>query len=322
MSDQAIQPRIREEIYSDDKIAEAVVGDIERRLSIWERVSNIDAVRKLSVLVTLIVAWELYTRISDINELMFPTFSATGMALFSALFYEDLLTNVWNSLSLLVMGYVIGVGIAAVLVVFGVWTRFGSDLLTTLTAMLNPLPAIALLPMAMLWFGLGPAAIVFTLLHSIIWPVALNTHAGFMGVSETQRMVGRNYGLGGLPYIYKILIPAAFPSILTGLRIGWAFAWRTLIAAELVFGGQVADTSGQLGAEGGNSGGLGWIIFQNQMENQTPYVFAGLFTVILVGIILENGSSAPLKTGRFAGGACKSHDRSRDRNHHPARIRG
>lgn len=289
MSDQAIQPLIRDEIHGDDKIAEAVVGDIERRLSVWERVSNIDAVRKLSVLVTLVVAWELYTRISDINELMFPTFSATGAALFSALFYEDLLTNVWNSLSLLVMGYVIGIGIAAVLVVFGVWTRFGSDLLTTLTAMLNPLPAIALLPMAMLWFGLGPAAIVFTLLHSIIWPVALNTHAGFMGVSETQRMVGRNYGLGGLPYIYKILIPAAFPSILTGLRIGWAFAWRTLIAAELVFGGQVADTSGQLGAEGGNSGGLGWIIFQNQMENQTPYVFAGLFTVILVGIILENG---------------------------------
>lgn len=289
MSDRAVQPLVRDEFYGDDEIAEAVVGDIERRLSVWERVSNIDAVRKLSVLVSLVVAWEIYTRVSDINELMFPTFSATGTALFNALFYESLLVNVWNSLSLLLLGYVIGVGIAAVLVVFGVWTRFGSDLLTTLTAMLNPLPAIALLPMAMLWFGLGPAAIVFTLLHSIIWPVALNTHAGFMGVSETQRMVGRNYGLRGLPYIYKILIPAAFPSILTGLRIGWAFAWRTLIAAELVFGGQVADTSGQLGAEGGNAGGLGWIIFQNQMENQTPYVFAGLFAVILVGIILENG---------------------------------
>lgn len=288
MSDRVIQPSVREELDGRD-VGEAVVGDVERRLSVWERVSNIDAVRKLSVLVTLVVAWELYTRISDINELMFPTFFSTGTALYNALVNESLLINVWNSLSLLLMGYGIGVGIAAVLVVFGVWTRFGSDLLTTLTAMLNPLPAIALLPMAMLWFGLGPAAIVFTLLHSIIWPVALNTHSGFMGVSETQRMVGRNYGLRGLSYIYKILIPAAFPSILTGLRIGWAFAWRTLIAAELVFGGQVADTSGQLGAEGSSAGGLGWVIFQSQMENQTPYVFAGLFAVILVGIIIENG---------------------------------
>ena len=288
MSDHTIQPIVREELASQE-IGDAVIGDIERRLSFWERVSNIDAVRKLSVLVALVVAWELYTRISNINELMFPTFMATGTALYNALVHENLLINVWNSLSLLVMGYGIGISIAAVLVVLGVWTRFGSDLLTTLTAMLNPLPAIALLPMAMLWFGLGPAAIVFTLLHSIIWPVALNTHSGFMGVSETQRMVGQNYGLKGLPYIYKILIPAAFPSILTGLRIGWAFAWRTLIAAELVFGGQVADTSGQLGAEGSSAGGLGWIIFQNQMENQTPYVFAGLFAVILVGIIIENG---------------------------------
>ena len=62
-----------------------------------------------------------------------------------------------------------------------------------------------------------------------------------------------------------------------------------MIAAELVFGGQVVDTSGQLGAEGSNSGGLGWIIFESQMENQTPYVFAGLFMVILVGITVENG---------------------------------
>ena len=284
----AISLYIRPE-FENPAIEKAVIGDIERRLSLWERISNMDPVRKFTVLVTLVIAWELYTRLGGINELMFPTFTKTFTALIDALVNAGLLTNIWNSLSLLVTGYVIGISIAAVLVVFGVWTRFGSDLLTTLTAMLNPLPAIALLPLAMIWFGLGNQAVIFTLLHSIIWPVALNTHSGFQGVSETMRMVGRNYGLKGLPYICKILIPAAFPSILTGLRIGWAFAWRTLIAAELVFGGQVMDTSGQLGAEGGNAGGLGWIIFQNQMENQTPYVFAGLFTVIIVGIVIENG---------------------------------
>ena len=275
--------------FENPAVETAVVGDIERRLSPWERISNLDPVRKFTVLVTLVVAWELYTRIGNINELMFPTFSNTFAALIDALVNGGLLINVWNSISLLVTGYVIGIFIASVLVVLGVWTRFGSDLLTTLTAMLNPLPAIALLPLAMIWFGLGNQAIIFTLLHSIVWPVALNTHAGFQGVSETMRMVGRNYGLTGIPYIVKILIPAAFPSILTGLRIGWAFAWRTLIAAELVFGGQVMDTSGMLGAEGSSAGGLGWVIFQNQMENQTPYVFAGLFSVIIVGILIENG---------------------------------
>ena len=263
-------------------------GEVERRLTWFERISNVEPLRKFSVLILVIVIWQLYTTIWDVHELMFPTFSDTFVALIDSVVNGGLLENVWNSISVLLKGYAIGICIAAVLVVLGVTTRFGDDLLTTLTAMLNPLPAIALLPMAMIWFGLGEDAIIFTLLHSIIWPVALNTHVGFKSVSETLRAVGQNYNLRGVMFIAKILVPAAFPAILTGLRIGWAFAWRTLIAAELVFGGQVQDTSGQLGAEGSNSGGLGWIIFQNQMENQTPYVFAGLFTVIIVGIVIEN----------------------------------
>ena len=89
-------------------------------------------------------------------------------------------------------------------------------------------------------------------------------------------MVGRNYGLRGLPLRRQILIPAAFPSILTGLKIGWAFAWRTLIAAELVFG----VSSG--------SGGLGWFIYENKNLLDIPNVFAGLLTVILIGLAVEN----------------------------------
>ena len=89
-------------------------------------------------------------------------------------------------------------------------------------------------------------------------------------------MVGRNYGLGGVRYVTGILIPAALPSIVTGLKIGWAFAWRTLIAAELVFGVSAG------------SGGLGWFIFENKNQLETPSVFAGLFTVILIGLGVEN----------------------------------
>jgi NitT/TauT family transport system permease protein len=269
--------------FENTGLGVAAIGEVERPLSLIERISEIDPVRKFSVLVGIVVIWQLYTVIGNVPELMFPTFSSTAAALIDAFVNEGLLFNIWNSISILLIGYAIGIAIAAVLVVLGVTTRFGADLLTTLTAMLNPLPAIALLPMAMIWFGLNSQAIVFTLLHSIVWPVALNTHTGFQSVSETLRMVGRNYGLRGLPYICKVLIPAALPSILTGLRIGWAFAWRTLIAAELIFGGSV------LGASGKNAGGLGWVIFQNQMDLRIPYVFAGLFAVILVGLIIENG---------------------------------
>jgi len=142
--------------------------------------------------------------------------------------------------------------------------------------MFNPLPAIALLPLALLWFGLGKGSLIFVLIHSVLWPLSLNTHSGFMSVSETLRMAGKNYGLTGLRYVAQILIPAAFPSILAGLKIAWAFAWRTLIAAELVFG----VSSG--------AGGLGWFIFENKNELQIDYVFAGLGTVIIIGLLIEN----------------------------------
>lgn len=264
------------------EVGAASKADVARKLSLYERIAEMDSVRKFSILLALMVAWEMYTRLSGVSELILPKFSDTAEALFQAVAGEQLLIMIWNSLKILITGYAIGLVIATVLTTAATMTRFGSDILSTLTAMLNPLPAIALLPLALLWFGLGSSSIVFTLLHSVIWPVALNAHTGFMGVSDTQRMVGRNYGLKGIVYVTKLLIPAAFPSILMGLKIGWAFAWRTLIAAELVFGGSISDTAEE------QSGGLGWFVFSNQMDMQIPHVFAGLFTVILVGVFVEN----------------------------------
>ncbi len=165
--------------------------------------------------------------------------------------------------------------------------------------MFNPLPAIALLPLALIWFGLGYGSIVFVIVHSVLWAVALNTHSGFLSVSNTLRMVGRNYGLSGLRYVGGILIPAAFPSILTGLKIGWAFAWRTLIAAELVFG----VSSG--------SGGLGWFIYENKNQLEIPAVFAGLLHRDPDRPRRrERASSARSRSARSAAGECKAHDRS------------
>ena len=155
-------------------------------------------------------------------------------------------------------------------------TRIGTDFLSTLTAMFNPLPAIALLPLALLWFGLGNPSLIFVLIHSVLWPVSLNTHSGFLSVSDTLRMAGRNYGLGPFALVTRILVPAALPAILSGLKIGWAFAWRTLIAAELVFG----TTSGK--------GGLGWYIYQSRNELFTDRVFAGLAAVIAIGLLFEH----------------------------------
>jgi NitT/TauT family transport system permease protein len=244
-------------------------------LSAAETILNNTVLRKIAIIVVLAAIWEIYGRWLN-NQLLVPTFSATVKAFVTAVLSGELLPKVWVSIKVLLVGYGCGVAIAAILTAFATITRIGAEFLETLTAMFNPLPAIALLPLALLWFGLTPLSLSFVLIHSVLWPVALNTHSGFVSVSPTLRMVGKNYGLRGLRYVAKILIPAAFPSILTGLKIGWAFAWRTLIAAELIFGVQ----------SGG--GGLGWFIVNNKNILDIPNVFAGLLTVIIIGLLVEN----------------------------------
>ena len=264
------RPEVRREAVDSTSF-----GVVEKPLSRFERLYNVGALRKVAILVALALIWEIGARILD-NELLFPTFLATNAAFAKGIASGVLLLKIWTSVKTLLWGYAIGIALAALLTAFGIATRVGTDLLETLTAMFNPLPAIALLPIALIWFGLGAGSLIFVLVHSVLWSVALNTHSGFLAVSNTLRMVGKNCGLNGFAYVTRILVPAAFPSILTGLKIGWAFAWRTLIASELVFG----VSSG--------SGGLGWFIYENKNQLEIPNVFAGLFTVILIGLFVEN----------------------------------
>ncbi len=267
-------PLIRPEL-EHAALASGVLEEVVRPLSLPRRLGNIAWLRKALILVGLVLAWQIYARCLA-NPLMFPTFSDTMQAFWDALVHGPLLQRVAVSLEILLIGYGVGLLLAAFFTALAVSSRIGTDLLSMLTAMFNPLPAIALLPLALLWFGLGTGSLVFVIVHSVLWAVALNTHTGFQSVSEALRMAGQNYELRGLRFVVYILIPAAFPSILAGLKIGWAFAWRTEIAAELVFGA----TSG--------SGGLGWFIFEARNQLDTAAVFAGLLAVVIIGLMVES----------------------------------
>jgi NitT/TauT family transport system permease protein len=270
MVDATYRPNIYRETLGPDQF-----GIIQKPLTLFEKLYNQAWLRKTLLLIALAVIWEVYGRWLD-NPLLVPPFSDAVRALYGGIAEGVIPRRALASIQVLLIGFTTGTILAGVLTMFAIRTRIGTDLLETMTAMFNPLPAIALLPLALIWFGLGAGSLVFVLVHSVVWAVALNAHAGFRSVSNTVRMVGRNYNLSGMSFVAKILIPAAFPSILAGLKIGWAFAWRTLIAAELVFG----VSSGQ--------GGLGWYIFESKNQLNIAEVFAGLLTIILIGLAVEN----------------------------------
>lgn len=264
---------VRPEIFNTIEARDFAVTAQPKTL--WQRLYDNGAFRKTLLLVGLALVWEIYARQLG-NPLLFPTLTSTVGALVTAIASGEIPRAGAYTLTLLLKGYLAGLVLAGLLTALASTSRLGADLLETLTAMFNPLPSIALLPLALIWFGLGDNSVIFVLIHAVLWAVALNTFSGFRSLSQTLKMVGRNYGLSSTGYILRILIPGAFPSILTGLKVGWAFAWRTLIAAELVFG----VSSG--------SGGLGWYIFENKNQLLIPEVFAGLLTVILFGLFVEN----------------------------------
>jgi len=256
-------------------VPEAEFAVVERPLGLGERLYQSELARTVFVVVVLAVAWQGYGVYLD-NPLLFPTLGDTAASLWRETLSGELPARTYSSLTTLLTGYAIGFALAVVLSSLAMSGKLARSFLTTVTSMLNPLPAIALLPLAMLWFGMGQASILFVLVHSVLWPLALNLTTGFQAVPPVMGMVGRNYGLTGWRYALRILVPAAFPSILSGLKIGWAFAWRTLLAAELVFG----VSSG--------SGGIGWFIYERKNELDIPAVFAGLLTVIIIGLLVEH----------------------------------
>lgn len=268
-----ITPPVRGE-YVKATLPPVETGAVEIPLPLLTRVFAYPAARRGLVLIAIAAIWQVYGTWLN-NELLFPTFLQTIHALWDGIVSGEIPQRLVVTLKTLALGYACGIFVAAALTTLAVSSRIGTDILSTLTAMFNPMPAIALLPLALLWFGLGTGSLVFVIVHSVLWAVALNTHSGFSCVSDTLRMAGQTFGLKGIRFVALILIPAAFPSIISGLKIGWAFAWCTLIAAELVFG----VSSGE--------GGLGWFIFEKRNLLETASVFAGLLAVMMVGLFVE-----------------------------------
>ncbi len=236
--------------------------------------------RRALIILALLGAWQAAVAIFQVSPLLVSPPTDVGLALLEGFTSGTLAAATATTLKILLGSMLIGMVLAAVFTTLATWTKFGEDLLVLLTAMLNPLPSIAVLPLAILWFGFTTTALVVIIANAVIWPISINVSMGFRTVNPTCLAVGRNIGLSGWRLVRDVLMPAALPHTLSGLKTGWAFGWRTIIAAELVFG--VA----------GGGGGLGYFINDARYFLRIPDVFAGLVTIMAIGIAIELAFSA------------------------------
>ncbi|MGE0748998.1 MAG: ABC transporter permease [Variibacter sp.] len=249
-------------------ITSAVFGDFD--FGVW---------RKPIIIILLCAAWEVTVRGLGVNPLLFPPFSVVVMNLLAGLGIGgsgELWSYIGDTLSVLLQAYALSVGLAIVLTGLAVSNRWARDLLTTLTGIFQPLPSIALLPMAILWFGFSRESLIFVVVMSMLWPIASSLTVGFATVSPTLVRLGRNYELSNLGLMTNVLLPSALPMMIAGLKVGWGFGWRTVVAAELVFGAT------------GSGGGIGWYINNSRLFMNVADGFAGILLVVIVGLLTES----------------------------------
>ena len=240
------------------------------RLPVW--------LRYAVLLAALVAVWQTYWAIKNGTEnfhLLFAGPWDVATAFWDGWSKGRLARATWTTIKVLALGIGIGALIAAILTALATLTQVGQDLLSLLTAVLNPLPGIAVLPLAILWFGLNTNALLFVIANATIWPIAINVTTGFRTAPQTIIAVGRNIGLGRARLVTDVLAPAALPHAISGVRTAWAFGWRTIIAAELVFGVSGVDA------------GLGFFINNAKLFLDIPQVFAGLITIMIMGVVFE-----------------------------------
>ena len=231
----------------------------------------------------LLAVWELWVKLSGVSPMLFPPVEEVLVTLWEDLVYGNLLWQTLSSLWLIGSGLAIALAVSLAAGLLSVHSKLAASFLDTLTVLAHPLPGLALLPLIIMWFGAGTRAVLAVIVHSALWPMLLNLTAGFSSVPEIYLDAGRNLSMGPAAITLEIRLRASMGYLLSGLKIGWARAWRALISAEMVFGAV------------GSGGGVGWYILNQRTFMDTAGLFAGILLVILIGIFVEDGCFSALE---------------------------
>lgn len=220
------------------------------------------------------------------SELVFPSLEAIAKAFINNFLYgfagKSLFIYIGNSLGFLIIGLLIGVGLSFLLSGICMISVIFYDIYNLLISVFDLLPGVALLPVVIIIFGIKPWVIVFFVVHSVLWPMSRNVLDGFLAVPTIYLETGRNMGLGGIELLFEIYFPASMSYIVSGLKVGWARAWRGLISAEMIFG--IASVPG-----------MGLYINQMRTNMNNAEMYATLLVIILIGIFVQYGVLNPIE---------------------------
>jgi NitT/TauT family transport system permease protein len=227
---------------------------------------------RLLFLVGLVLFWELVCRLRLWPEYIFPPPSSVAESLLGSIQKGTMWIAIRGSLWRLIQGYAIALVIGLLLGLLLAEVRWFKNTFGLLVMGMQTLPSICWLPLALLWFGLNPRAIMFVVVMGAVFSIAQSTEDGIRNTAPVYVQAARNLGARGVRLYISVIFPAALPSIITGMKLGWSFAWRSLMAGELLYA----------------LPGLGNMLMMGRELNDMSQVMAVIGVIIALGLITDH----------------------------------
>jgi NitT/TauT family transport system permease protein len=220
----------------------------------------------------IIIGWEIIAILLN-NEFILPKLESVFAVLLSPtadiLGYGNLISNAFTSLERVILGFLIAAGLAIPLGISMARSAYMHDFFDSTMQLLRPIPPLAWVPLALAWFKIGLASMVFIIALGAFFPILLNTLDGVKSVKrnwiESAEILGANHR----QVMLKVVLPGAAPTIWTGLRVGFGIAWMCVVAAEMM---------------PGTNSGLGYLIISSYNWGQVQVIIAGMIVIGLIGI--------------------------------------
>jgi NitT/TauT family transport system permease protein len=229
------------------------------------------AARYVSFYGALLGLWILVAKLKIWPPYLFPTPWEVGEAMWAGFADRTFWIAIAVSMKRILVGYGISVVLGMILGLGLASSTFLEETLGGLLVSLQSLPSICWFPLAMLWFGLGEKAISFVVVTGSLLSVTIAMEAGRKQMPKIYGMAGRNLGARGFRLFWYVLLPASLPFILSGLKQGWAFAWRSLIAAEMIR----------------RSLGLGQLLMDGRDLNDMSAVLSVMILIVVIGYVVD-----------------------------------
>jgi ABC-type nitrate/sulfonate/bicarbonate transport system permease component len=225
------------------------------------------------LVLALLALWEVSARLHWVNSQSWPSFSAVVAATWRGLASGELSGILASSLKRMFVGYFVGGGIGVIVGVLLGMVRILDRLVTPVTEALRPLPIPAIVPPLILFLGLDDALKIFVVAFSVFFPVLVSTVGGVRSIDEVLLATANTFGTKRLRVLTRVVLPAAAPAILAGLRIALPLALITTVVAEMIAG----------------SAGIGYYILLTQYSLRPDQMYAAVLCLAVVGYLLNRG---------------------------------